>query len=122
MALSTNEKVLAREARKKRVRKKIEGKQNRPRLCLYKSNRYIYAQLIDDLAGVTIVSATSVKFKEQGKLNCKNVNIATKVGQELGNLAIQKGIKKIVLDRSGYPYHGIVKALADGVREQGIEF
>jgi len=120
MSLS-KEKVIARERRKKRVRKKIQGTPARPRLCVYKSNRYIYAQLVDDIRGATLLSVSSLKYKKERK-NYKSVDIARKVGKELGELAIKRGIKKIVFDRSGYPYHGRVKALAEGAREQGVEF
>jgi large subunit ribosomal protein L18 len=120
MSLS-REKLIARERRKKRIKKKIQGTLARPRLCIYKSNRYIYAQIIDDLRGITLVSASSLA-REKERKNYKSVEVARKVGEELGKLAIKKGIKKIVFDRSGYPYHGRIKALAEGVREQGVEF
>ncbi len=114
-------KVLARERRKKRIRKKVWGDKDRPRLCIYKSNRYIYAQLIDDAQGVTLFSVCSIKYEEK-KINCKSASIARKLGEELGKIVAEKGIKRIVFDRSYYPYHGRIKALAEGVREQGIEF
>ena len=117
-----NKKILARKRRKKRIRKKVWGTQDKPRLCVYKSNRYIYAQLIDDTRGVTLACASSLEYKKEGKVNYKSVEIAKKVGEKLGKIAIEKGIKKVVFDRSGYPYHGRIKALADSVREQGVEF
>lgn len=117
-----DKKVLARERRKKRIRKKVWGTEDKPRLCVYKSNRYIYAQLVDDTRGITLAFASSVEYKEKGKVNAKSVEIARKVGEKLGKIAIEKGIKRVVFDRSGYPYHGRIKALADGVREQGVEF
>lgn len=120
--ISPEEKILRRQRRKKRVRKKIEGTAERPRLCVYKSNRYIYAQLIDDIRGVTLAFVSSLKFKEEGRFNCKSVEIARKVGEEIGRIAREKGIEKIVFDRSGYPYHGRIRALAEGVRAQGIKF
>lgn len=121
---SVEEKIKARERRKKGIRKKIHGTSERPRLCVYKSNRYIYAQIIDDTRGITLLSLSSLIYKKDKKdnNNYKSVEIARKLGEDLGKLAIQKGIKKIVFDRSGYPYHGRIKALADGVRKQGIEF
>ncbi|MBE0478060.1 50S ribosomal protein L18 [Candidatus Aerophobetes bacterium] len=122
MALSPKEKIRARERRKKRIRKKIEGTYDKPRLCVYKSNRYIYAQLVDDIRGVTVASASSIKYKEKDKQNCKSAGVARKIGQDLGKIIADKGIKRLVLDRSGYPYHGIVKALAEGIREKEIEF
>jgi len=124
MALSVKDKILLRERRKKRVRKKILGTSDKPRLCVYKSNRYIYAQLVDDTTGVTLAFASSLKFKkeEEDKINYKSIKDAKKVGEEIGKIAAGKGIKRIVFDRSGYPYHGRLKALADAVREQGIKF
>lgn len=123
MVLSTKDKILTRQKRKRRIRKKVFGVPDKPRLCVYKSNRYIYAQLIDDLRGVTIASASSLKYnKEKSTASCKRVDIAKKVGEELGKAAANKDIKRLVFDRSGYPYHGKVKALAEGVREQGIKF
>lgn len=115
------EKIIKREKRKKRVRKKIQGTPARPRLCVHKSNRYIYAQLVDDINGKTLLSLSSLIYKEKQK-NCKNVEIAKRLGEELGKLCQKKGIKKIVFDRRGYPYHGRIKALAEGLREQGVEF
>ena len=96
MVLSPKEKILARERRKKRIKKKIEGTQDKPRLCVYKSIRYIYAQLVDDIRGVTVAYVSSIKYKEEGKENCKSAGVARKVGQELGRIAAEKGIKRIV--------------------------
>lgn len=109
-----------REKRHKRVRKKITGTQERPRLCVYKSNRYIYAQLIDDMKGHTLVSASSI----EEALRATNVNCETskQVGLLLGKRAVEHGIKIVVFDRSGYRYHGNIKSLADGARESGLEF
>ncbi|MCP2621092.1 50S ribosomal protein L18, partial [Candidatus Aminicenantes bacterium AC-334-E05] len=103
-----------RERIKKRIRKKIRGTMERPRLCVYKSNRYIYAQAVDDVNGVTIASASSLEkdLKDPTKKNNKNIEIARKVGQRIAERLLQKNIKKVVFDRSGYPYHGRVKALA----------
>ena len=120
--ISPEGKILARQRRKKRVRKKVWGATDKPRLCVYKSNRYMYAQLIDDVAGTTIASVCSIKYREEGTRNCKGVHSATKMGVELGKIAAEKGIKELVFDRSGYPYHGRIKALAEGVRGQGIKF
>jgi len=120
--ISPKDKILARQRRKKRVRKKIWGDADKPRLCVYKSNRYIYAQLVDDEKGETIAYICSIKYKKEGATNCKSIDIARKLGEELGKIAAEKGIKRLVFDRSGYPYHGRVKALAEGVRKQGIEF
>lgn len=109
-----------REKRHKRVRKKIAGTQERPRLCVYKSNRYIYAQIIDDMKGHTLASASSI----EEAIRTENVNceISRKVGALIGTRAVERGIKVVVFDRSGYRYHGNIKSLADGARESGLEF
>lgn len=113
------------QARKKRhasIRRKISGTHDRPRLCIYKSLRHLYAQLVDDVAGRTLVSVTSntKAFKAKGK-TFSNLATAGLTGQALGKQAKAKGVKRIVFDRSGYKYHGCVKALADAVRAEGIE-
>ncbi len=102
-----------------RVRNKVSGTPERPRLSVYRSNGQIYAQIIDDIAGNTIVSASSISMKLE---NGGNVEAATKVGAEIAKLALDKDIKSIVFDRGGYLYHGRVKALADAAREAGLEF
>ncbi len=104
--------------RKKRVRAKVEGVNARPRLSVFRSNKYIYAQLIDDEMGKTLVSASSSQIKEKSAKN----NVSEKVGELLAKRAKTKKIKKVVFDRSGYKYHGRVKALADGARKGGLEF
>ncbi len=109
-----------REKRHKRVRKKISGTQERPRLSVYKSNRYIYAQLIDDMKGHTLVSASSIEdAMRSGNVNCE---ISKKVGMLIGKRAVERGIKVVVFDRGGYRYHGNIKSLAEGAREGGLEF
>lgn len=111
-----------RKARHKRVRRKISGTSQKPRLCLYKSNTNIYAQLIDDSKGATIVSSSTLD-KEFSNLESKsNKEAAKAVGFALGKKALEKGIKEVVFDRSGYLYHGKVKELAEGAREAGLEF
>lgn len=123
MPSSIQDKIRARGRRRKRVRKKVFGTPYKPRLCVYKSNRYIYAQLIDDIQGITVASASSLRQDgEKEKMNYKSVEDAEKVGENLGKIAAQKGIKKLVFDRSGYPYCGKIKVIADKVREQGIKF
>lgn len=113
----------ARDRRHKRARKKVYGTPERPRLCVYKSLNNIYAQLIDDAKGHTIVSASTLDkdFKEV-TTNKGNVKMAKAVGQLIASRAINNGIKKIVFDRSGYKFHGSLKALADSAREGGLEF
>lgn len=117
----TKAKYLARKKRKIHIRKKIFGTEDKPRLSVYKSNRYLYAQLIDDEKSRTLASISSLKYRE-GRGNVKRVEIAKKLGEDLGRQAKEKGIKQIVFDRNGYPYHGRIKALAEGVREQGVKF
>ena len=110
----------ARQKRHKRVRGKVTGTADRPRLCVFRSLQHIYAQLIDDTKGVTLVSASSVEkdFAEYGG----NKSAARKVGEMIAKRATEKGIEECVFDRGGYVYHGRVAALADGAREGGLEF
>ena len=107
----------ARQKRHLRIRKKISGTAQRPRLSVFKSNTNMYAQLIDDVNGVTIVSASSLDLENGG-----NVEAANAVGKLLAERAKEKGIETVVFDRSGYLYHGRVAALAEGAREGGLEF
>ncbi|KAA9333759.1 50S ribosomal protein L18 [Adhaeribacter soli] len=100
------------------IRTKISGTSERPRLSVFRSNKNIYAQIIDDLSGVTIASASSSKV--DGKES--KVQTSTEVGKEIAKLALEKGITSVVFDRSGYLYHGRVKSLADGAREAGLKF
>jgi len=112
-----------RKSRHLKIRKKIHGTTERPRLCVYKSLHYIYAQLIDDDKGHTIVSCSSIDKDLRGKLkNHKNKDAAKAVGESLAEKAVAKNIKKAVFDRNGYPFHGKVKILADAAREKGLEF
>ena len=112
--------LLNRERKRFRIRKKIFGTNDRPRLTVFKSAKNIYAQLIDDDKGVTLVSASS-KEKDFG-LNGGKKEAAKKVGMLLGERAIKKGIKQVVFDRSGYVYHGRVASVAQGARESNLEF
>ncbi len=107
--------------RKLRVRKKIKGTAERPRLNVYRSARYVYAQIIDDTGHKTIVSASS-RMNDSAFKGLNKTDAAKKVGELIGKLAIEKGVTKVVFDRSGYLYHGRVKALADGAREAGLVF
>lgn len=106
--------------RHKRVRGKISGTTERPRLNVFRSGNNIYAQIIDDSKGVTLVSASSLEKSFEGKGN--SAEAAKKVGQAVAQRAKDKGITAVVFDRGGYLYHGRVKALADGAREAGLEF
>lgn len=116
-------KELARFRRHKRIRKKVVGTSERPRLCVYKGLRNIYAQIIDDIRGHTLVSASTLdkEFKDI-TTNKGGMKMAKAVGQLIAIRAINRGIKRIVFDRSGYKYHGSIKALADSARETGLEF
>jgi len=113
--------MLAR--RHRRVRGRVSGSAERPRLCVTRSNTNIYAQIIDDIAGVTLASASSVDKEVRADLKGgANIDAAKAVGMALGKRAADKGIKQVVFDRGGNLYHGRVKALADGAREAGLEF
>ena len=109
-----------RKIRHERVRKKISGTADRPRLCVYRSNAHIYAQIIDDVAGNTLVAASSVE--KDFELSGSNKEGARAVGKLVAERALQKGIEEVVFDRGGYIYHGRVKALAEGAREGGLKF
>ncbi len=106
--------------RHKRVRAKISGTKEKPRLCVFRSNKHIYAQLIDDNKGKTLAVASDSELKT-GKKNSK-VEIAKEVGKLIAKKAAEKKIEKVVFDRGGCQYHGKVKALADGAREGGLKF
>ncbi len=107
-----------------RIREKMSGTAQRPRLNVYRSLNHIYTQLIDDLNGVTIAAASSmhVKGDESDKVYGGNVTAAKLVGKLIAERAQEKGVKKVVFDRGGYLYHGRVKALADAAREAGLDF
>ena len=110
----------ARLKRHKRVRAKISGTADRPRLCVYRSNANIRAQIIDDVAGVTLVAASTHEKAFEG--NGGNKEAAKWVGQQIGERAVAKGITEVVFDRGGYLYHGRVSELAEGARESGLKF
>jgi len=112
---------VSRLARHKRVRKNISGTAERPRLNVFRSSKNIYAQIIDDTKGITLVSASSLEkaFTENYGGNC---DAAKAVGKLVAEKALEKGIKAVVFDRGGYIYHGRVAALAEGAREAGLEF
>jgi len=112
-------KNVSRVRRHARVRAKISGTAEAPRLCVYRSNKNIEAQLIDDVKGVTLVSSSSMSLK---LANGSNIEAAKLVGKDIAEKAVAKGLKKVVFDRSGYIYHGRVKALAEAAREAGLEF
>ena len=117
--IAKQDKNVSRVRRHARVRAKISGTAEAPRLCVYRSNKNIEAQIIDDVKGATLVASSSMALKLE---NGSNVDAAKKVGEDIAKKALAKKIKKVVFDRSGYIYHGRVKALAEAAREAGLEF
>ncbi len=116
-------KLQAKDRRHRRTRKKVIGTLEKPRLCVYKGLNNIYAQLTDDTKGHTVVFASSLDKEFRDVSGHKgNMKMAGSIGKLIASRAIVRGIKKIVFDRSGYKYHGSIKALADGAREGGLEF
>jgi len=105
---------------KRRIRKKISGTASLPRLTVFRSNKQIYAQLIDDVNGVTLAAASS--FKNKSVIDKSKSEQAAVVGKEVAEKAVKAGIEKVVFDRNGYLYHGRVKSLADSAREGGLKF
>lgn len=111
-------KVIRRQKIKRRIRKNVTGTTSVPRLSVFRSNKQIYAQIIDDSTGTTLVSASSYKKDLSGN----KVEQAATVGKEIAEKAIKAGIERVVFDRNGYLYHGRVKSLADSAREGGLKF
>lgn len=112
---------LARRKRQLRIRRKVQGTAQRPRLCVTKTAQHMYAQVIDDTAGHTLIAASTREGNvsdEQGRT--ATVQAAKKVGETIGRRAVEQGISDVVFDRAGWPYHGRVKAVADGAREGGL--
>lgn len=118
MALSKTER---RQRIKFRIRKVVSGTANTPRLAVFRSNKEIYAQIIDDVSGATLTSASS-RDKEIAKAKGNRIELAALVGKTLAEKAVKAGIEKIAFDRGGYLYHGRVKSLAEGAREGGLKF
>ena len=114
-----NAKVISRQKIRYRIRKKIAGTGSKPRLSVFRSNKGIYAQLIDDKSGTTLISCSSAELKTA---KGTKVEVSNSVGQKLAEKAISSGITEVVFDRGGYLFHGRVKALADGAREGGLKF
>ncbi|OLS34975.1 50S ribosomal protein L18 [Bacillus sp. MRMR6] len=115
------DKNATRKKRHARVRAKLSGTSARPRLNVFRSNQHIYAQVIDDLNGVTLASASTLD-KELSLESSNNVEAAKKVGELVAKRAVEKGISSVVFDRGGYLYHGRIQALADAARENGLQF
>jgi large subunit ribosomal protein L18 len=110
--------------RQARVRKKVRGTTERPRLCVFRSAKHIYAQIIEDINGATLVSASTL---QPGNLSLEgnytgNVNAAKEVGKAVAKMALEKNIERVIFDRNGFLYHGRVQALAEGAREGGLKF
>lgn len=117
MSKHTSERKVNRLKKKIRIRKTVAGTEERPRLCVYRSGKHIYASVINDVTGHTVLSVSSL-----GKEDKSGVEMAKLVGMEVAKAATAKNIKSVVFDRNGYLYHGRVKSLADGAREGGLNF
>ncbi|EPS74009.1 hypothetical protein M569_00746, partial [Genlisea aurea] len=114
-----------RAARHSRIRKKVEGTPERPRLSVFRSNKHLYAQVIDDSKMHTLASASTVQKPVSDEFDYSSgptIEVAKRVGEVIAKSCIEKGIRKVAFDRGGYPYHGRIEALADAAREQGLEF
>lgn len=124
MGFKKANKNIARKNKHRSVRKKVYGTSERPRLVIFKSNRNIYAQLVDDYANKTLtgVSSLSTNLKDAAQNAESRMNVANAVGKAIAEKAKDMKIKSVVFDRGGYLYHGLVKALADGAREAGLKF
>ncbi|MAV91888.1 MAG: 50S ribosomal protein L18 [Bdellovibrionaceae bacterium] len=114
----TAAKVTKRLKSRARIRKKVKGTEERPRLTVFRSGRHIYAQVIDDVNGRTLASSSTLATKSKAN----NIEVAKAVGEDVAKKALSKDIKTVVFDRSGYVFHGRIKALADGAREAGLNF
>ncbi len=107
----------------KRIRQKISGNVNRPRLCIYRSSKYVYAQIVDDMQGKTLVAASTAEKDVRGDLKqAGNIQASKLVGKTIAERARAKGIETVVFDRGGYLYHGRIKAVAEAARESGLKF
>jgi large subunit ribosomal protein L18 len=114
--------IVGRERRKLRIRKKIAGTVEQPRLTVFRSSKHIYAQVIDDKSGKTLAHASTLSKDLKGSLEGNKTDAAKKVGALVAKICVSKNIKKVVFDRNGYLYHGRVSALADAAREGGLKF
>jgi large subunit ribosomal protein L18 len=120
--VSIDRKISARKRRHYRVRKKILGTAERPRLSVFRSNSHLYAQVIDDLVGKTVASASTLDKELKKKVKSTTIDAAKKVGELIAKRTLASGVKAVVFDRGGYIYHGKVKSLAEGAREAGLIF
>ena len=119
--LGTNQKQVIRFKRKRRIRARVEGSTSKPRLSVFRSNRHLYVQLVDDAKGHTLVAVSSLEEELKGKLDL-SIEGAKALGGLVAKRALAKNISQVVFDRSGYLYHGRIKALADAAREGGLKF
>ncbi len=121
--MASNQRRVARIRRKERVRKNVKGSDLRPRVCVFRSNKHIYAQVISDEKGATLVSASSLSDAEaDAAKERKGIEAAKRVGLALAEKCKQKNITEVIFDRNGFRFHGQVKAVADGAREGGLRF
>lgn len=118
--VSNTDRKMERRRRHARVRTKISGTAERPRLCIYRSNKNLFAQVIDDVAGITLASCSTLD--KDIKIKASNKEAAKEVGSAIAKKAIAKKLENVVFDRSGYQYHGIVKEFAEAAREAGLKF
>jgi large subunit ribosomal protein L18 len=115
--------IVGRERRKLRIRQRIQGTAERPRLSVFRSAKHIYAQVVDDMAGSTVAHASTLSRDVRGEAGeAKKLDAAKRVGQSIAKALLAKGIDKVVFDRNGYLYHGRVRALADAARAAGLKF
>jgi large subunit ribosomal protein L18 len=115
--------IVGRERRKLRIRRKINGTSDKPRLSVFRSAKHIYAQVVDDIAGTTVAHASTLSRDVRTDISeASKLDAAKKVGQSIAKLLLAKGIEKVVFDRNGYLYHGRVRALADAARAAGLKF
>ena len=120
---TTNPKQVARLKRQKRIRKRTRGTTPRPRLCVFRSARHIYAQVIDDTLGQTLAAASSMEADVRQRSDFESkVALATHIGKLIAERAQEKGVKQVVFDRNGFLYHGRIKAVSVGARESGLDF
>jgi large subunit ribosomal protein L18 len=120
---STNPRKTARLKRKRSIRKHLAGTQQRPRLCVFRSSKHIYAQVIDDSRGHTVAAASSMEKTVKERTDVDNkIELAGFIGELIGQRTIEKGVKQVVFDRNGFLYHGRVKAVSEGARKAGLDF
>jgi large subunit ribosomal protein L18 len=121
MMAASNQRKIGRMRRKQRVRKQVLGTDAQPRVCVFRSNKHIYAQVISDYQGATLASASTLSLGEAGKKRTR-LEAAREVGLALAKVCRERNITRVVFDRNGFLFHGQVKAVADGAREGGLEF